>query len=293
MPSKVPFYSEQDLRNIPLPNHGGRYAVVSHGDVIDNAKNQLANAGFNITKEEYRSTLDGQVAQGVYHLDYAGDPDMGMMFAWSNSYNKTMRFKCAVGAYVFICGNGVVRGDMGSYSRKHSGTALPDVISEIDHQISHAKEHYDILLGDKQMLKNVTLTPQLKGKILGELFAYDEILTLTQVGIVKREMDRPSHTYNSDVHSAWTMYNHITLALKESHPSTFMKDHQRVHGYFVDAFGQLVAASPVHDAVQDEDEDDETYDVLAPDPVSPAGGSDFDIDKADAMSQSLYGVNFL
>jgi hypothetical protein len=289
MPSKVPFYSEQDLRNIPLPNHGGRYAVVSHGDVIDNAKNQLANAGFNITKEEYRSTLDGQVAQGVYHLDYAGDPDMGMMFAWSNSYNKTMRFKCAVGAYVFICGNGVVSGDMGSYSRKHSGTALLDVISEIDHQIAHAKEHYDILLGDKQMLKNVSLTPRLKGKILGELFAYDEILTLTQVGIVKREMDKPTHTYNADVHSAWTMYNHITLALKESHPATFMKDHQRVHGYFVDAFGQL-HTPPQIDGGVDPEEEDEIYTV---EPVSPAAGADFDIDKEDAMSQSLYGVNFL
>jgi len=288
MPSKVPFYSEQNLRLAALPNHGGRYAVVSHGNVIDSAKHRILGAGFTIKKEEYRMTVDGQVAQGIYHLDYANDPDMGMMFAWSNSYNKTMRFKCAVGAYVFICGNGVVSGDMGNYSRKHSGTALQDVIAEIDNQIAHAKEHYDVLLHDKQMLKNVTLTPRLKGKILGELFAYDEILTLTQVGIVKREIDKPTHNYNSDVNSAWTMYNHITLALKESHPSTFMKDHQRVHGYFVDAFGQL--HTPQIDGGVDPEEEDDVYTV---EPVSPAGGSDFDIDKADAMSQSLYGVNFL
>jgi hypothetical protein len=288
MPSKVPFYSEQDLRKAPLPNHGGRYAVVAHADVIDNAKNQILNAGFTIKKEEYRMTTDGNVAQGVYHLDYANDPDMGMMFAWSNSYNKTMRFKCAVGAYVFICGNGVVRGDMGSYSRKHSGTALQDVISEIDHQISHAKEHYDVLLADKALLKNVILTPRDKGRILGELFANDEILTLTQVGIVKRELDNPTHNYNTDANSAWSMYNHITLALKESHPSTFMKDHQRVHGYFVDAYGNLI--TPQIGGGVDPEEEDEIYTV---EPVSPAGGADFDIDKADAMSQSLYGVNFL
>lgn len=288
MPSKIPFYSEQNLRLAALPNHGGRYAVVSHGDVIDSAKHRILGAGFTIKKEEYRMTVDGQVAQGIYHLDYANDPDMGMMFAWSNSYNKTMRFKCAVGAYVFICSNGVVSGDMGSYSRKHSGTALQDVIAEIDHQIAHAKEHYDLLLQDKQMLKNVTLTPRLKGKILGELFAYDEILTLTQVGIVKREMDKPTHNYNSDVNSAWTMYNHITFALKESHPSSFMKDHQRVHRYFVDAFGQLVTTT---NQLVDPEEEDESYGVQSPEPVSP--GSDFDIDKEDAMSQSLFGVNFL
>jgi hypothetical protein len=275
MPSKVPFYTEQDLRKATLPNHGGRYAVVSHGDVIDNALNQLAKAGFTIKSTQYRMSNDGNVAQGVYHLDYANDPDMGMMFAWSNSYNKTMRFKCAVGAYVFICSNGVVRGDIGSYSRKHSGTALQDVVDEINNQISHAKEHYDVLLQDKEMLKDTILTPRLKGKILGELFANDEILTLTQVGIVKREMDKPTHSYNAHINSAWSMYNHITLALKESHPSTFMKDHQRVHQYFVDAFGQLVVAQPkVNEEL-----------VIA--------GSDFDIDKEDAMSQSLFGVNFL
>jgi len=288
MPSKIPFYSEQDLRKASLPNHGGSYAVVAHGDVIDNALNQISKAGFTVKNTQYKMSNDGNIAQGVYHLDYANDPDMGMMFAWSNSYNKTMRFKCAVGAYVFICSNGVVSGDMGSYSRKHSGTALQDVVNEITHQINHAKEHYDLLLHDKEMLKNINLSPKDKGTILGQLFADDEILTLTQVGIVKREIDKPSHNYNADIDSAWTMYNHITLALKESHPSTFMKDHQRVHGYFVDAFGQLVTPSPVHNSVQDDDdEDEETYEVVSPEPVSPAGGSDFDID------MNTYGVNFL
>jgi hypothetical protein len=174
---------------------------------------------------------------------------------------------------------------MGSYSRKHSGTALQDVIAEIDQQIALARQHYDVLLNDKQMLKGIKLSARDKGRILGHLFANDEILTLTQVGIVKRELDKPSHNYNSDVDSAWTMYNHITLALKESHPSNFMKDHQRVHGYFVDCYGVLCTAKAI-----DPEEEDETYTV---EPVSPAGGADFDIDKEDAMSQSLYGVNFL
>lgn len=277
MPTKVPFFTEQDLRDVVLPTHGGRYAVVSHGDVIDNVKTQLSIAGFNITKELYKRTFDGQVAQGIYHLDYAGDPDMGMMFAWSNSYNKTMRFKCAVGAYVFICSNGVVSGDMGNYSRRHSGTALQDVINEISDQISKAKSHYNLLLSDKQMLKNVRLTPRDKGRILGELFANEEILTLTQVGIVKREMDNPTHNYNSHTDSAWNMYNNITFALKESHPSTFMNDHQQVHSYFVNQYGQLITPTiqdTIHDPIQDEPE------------LEPAG-SDFDIDSA------FMGVNFL
>ena len=51
MPSKVPFYTEQDLKNASFPTHGGKYAVVPHGDIIDNVKYKLAAAGFNITDQ--------------------------------------------------------------------------------------------------------------------------------------------------------------------------------------------------------------------------------------------------
>lgn len=281
MPPKVPIYTEQQLRQVPLPTHGGRYAVVPHGDVIDEVKKQLNNAGLTIREVIYKMTLDGQVAQGIYYLEEATIQEMGMMFAWSNSYNKTMRFKCAIGAHVFVCGNGVLRGDMGNYSRKHSGTAKQDVFNQIQDQITNALSHYNSLIADKQLLENVILTPRDKGQILGELFANDEILTLTQVGIVKREIDKPSHNYNSHLNSAWTMYNHITLALKESHPSTYLKDHERVHEYFVNKYGQLVTAKTPMEEVGDIQEEPNFEEQ----PVLSLPGSDFDIDKL--------GVNFI
>jgi hypothetical protein len=281
MPPKVPIYSEQQLRQVPLPNHGGRYAVVPHGEVIDEVKKQLQNANFTIRDVIYKMTVDGQVAQGIYYLEESTIQEMGMMFAWSNSYNKTMRFKCAIGAHVFVCGNGVLRGDMGNYSRKHSGTAKQDVINQIQDQITNAHSHYMSLVNDKQMLENVILTARDKGQILGELFANDEILTLTQVGIVKREIDKPSHNYNCDLNSAWTMYNHITLALKESHPSTYLKDHEKVHEYFVNKYGQLITVTTPSEPIIDNQEEPDFEETT----VSTSAGSDFDIDNL--------GVNFL
>jgi hypothetical protein len=238
-------------------------------------KKEFASCGFSVLKEEYRSTESGDVAQGVYHLDYGSDQDMGLMFAWSNSYNKTMRFKCAAGGRVFICMNGVVSGDMNNYSRKHSGTALQDVTAKIKLHIAEAKNHYNNLVADKQMLKGVMLTTKDKGRILGELFAKDEILTLTQVGIVKREMDKPTYNYNCDVNSAWAMYNHITLSLKESHPRSYLHDHERVHQYFINEFGQLITPQNT--------------------PVNT--GSDYDVDTNttvyEPVEESFSHVNFL
>jgi hypothetical protein len=241
MPVKTIFETENYLRSARLPNHGKSYTVISHGAVIDEARTQLAAAGFAIKKELYKTTLTGDIAQGMYHLESGNDPEMGLMFVWSNSYNKTMAFKCAIGAHVFICSNGVVSGDLGTYRRRHSGSALTDVTSFMQEQIADASKYYDKLIHDKQMLKDVHLCQRQKGTILGRLFAEDEILTLTQVGIVKRELDKPSFNYSTNPDSAWDMYNHITLALKDSHPMRYLSNHQRVHEFFVNEYGNLVS----------------------------------------------------
>ncbi len=260
MPVKTQFVTEQHIRNAALPQHGKRYTVIPHGYIIDQTRAELANAGFVINQELYKTSLDGQVAQGVYHLNYGTDQDMGLMFAWSNSYNKMMRFKCAVGAQVFICMNGVVSGDLANYKRKHTGSALVDVTNSIQFQINHAKEYYNNLVADKEMLKQVTLSTSEAGSVVGKLFFDQEILTLTQVGLVKREIDTPTHQYNAPADSAWTLYNHITLALKDSHPLTYLSDHQKLHNFFVNEFGQLKS---VYQAVQDAEEIEE-QDILIP-----------------------------
>lgn len=281
MPAKTSFVTAERLLAVPLPNHGGRYSVVSHGHIITESKQQLANAGFQIDKELYKMSLDGQMAQGIYHLKHGNDPDMGLMFAWSNSYNKMMRFKCAIGAHVFICANGVVSGDIANYARKHSGTALNDVNTHIQSQISHANEYFTNLVADKEMLKQVVLSRGDQASIVGKLFFDKEVLTLTQVGIIKREMDKPTYNYGAHADSAWSLYNHITLALKESHPLHFIKDHQMVHGMFIDQFGQL-NANPYLTPDDDEVELDEEVFVQEEDDVKPA-----------ASDESGLGVVFL
>ncbi len=259
MPAKTSFVTEQHLRNAALPNHGGRYTVISHGYIIDQTRAELATAGFTIDKELYKTSLDGQVAQGVYHLNYGNDPDMGLMFAWSNSYNKMMKFKCAVGAQVFICMNGVVSGDIANYKRKHTGSALADVTTSIQFQISKAKEYYDNLVADKEMLKQVTLTKKEQGSIIGRLFIDQEILTLTQTGMVEREIKNPTHAYTATGTTAWDLYNHVTLALKDSHPLRYLSDHQKVHTFFVNEFGQL---QNIYAPVDDEPDTDLELEAL-------------------------------
>jgi hypothetical protein len=282
MGANTQFVTEEIIRNTPLPSHGGRYGVISHSFIIDETRKELDKAGIGIVRELYKTNKDGQIAQGIYHLNVANDPEMGMMFAWSNSYNKMMRFKCAVGGQVFICMNGVVSGDIASYSRKHIGqTALTDAVNTIQTQIQSADKHYNQLIQDKNMLKNINLTRKDQSALVGRLFCDEEILTPTQTSIVKKEMYTPSHNYNCSNDSAWALYNHITLALKESHPIHYLSDHQKVHNFFVNEYGQLTTSLPVdNDTYYAEETDDVTFTEHVN-----SVGSDFDLD--------VVGVNFL
>jgi hypothetical protein len=230
--------TEDYLKAVDLPNHGKTYTVIPHGHIIDSARQELSKAGFTVDRELYKSTVNGDVAQGVYHLVSDKDPDMGMMFAWSNSYNKAMRFKCAIGGQVFVCMNGVVSGDMASYQRKHTGTALQEATGSIEFQILHAEQFFNKIIADKEALKQVKLTTLQKSHIVGELLIDKQIISSTQVSLVMREINKPTFQYNADPDSAWTLYNHITHALKLSHPLTYLNDHQKLHQHFVMSFVQ-------------------------------------------------------
>jgi hypothetical protein len=252
MPKKIAECTKAHLISVPLPNHGATYTVISHQSVMDYVYTELATAGFSVVHEEYRCTADGQIAHGVYKLNYNNDPELSMMFAWTNSYNKQVRFKCGVGGYINLTGTTMVCGDMGSWARKHTGTADEETIKTIQEQIANAHMYYNQLCSDKESMKGITLNKRKQAQLLGILFAEYQILTTEQASIVRQQMDRPSHVY-VDSNSLWAFYNFVTIALQHSHPKTWMED-QRVLHYFIStvnnfqqcsAPAQIVTPTPV------------------------------------------------
>jgi len=231
MPKKIAECTKAHLTSVSLPNHGASYTVISHQSVIDYVYAELANAGFAVSSEEYRCTADGNIAQGIYKLNFNNDPELSMMFAWTNSYNKQVRFKCGVGAYINLTGTAMVCGDMGSWARKHTGTADEETIKTIQEQITNAYMYYNQLCSDKEAMKEITLNKRKQAQLLGILFAEYQILTTEQASIIRQQMDRPSHVY-ADSNSMWAFYNYVTISLQHSHPKTWMED-QRVLHYFI------------------------------------------------------------
>lgn len=237
MPKRSSTTTKDYLINAPLPQFTESYTVIGHEFVIIKTMDALAAKGFEVKNELYRCNHDAQIAQGIYYLNYGSDPEMGMMFAWSNSYDKSMRFKCAIGGYIFISMNEIVSGTIGSWGRKHTGSADEETNNTILAQIDSADIYYNQLVLDKENMKGVILTKQCFAEVMGRLYFEHNLLTGEQLRIVRDEHHKPSYQYLGDKDSLWCLYNHITRALKTAHPKTWMDQQRMIHWFLTKEFG--------------------------------------------------------
>ena len=76
-------------------------------------------------------------------------------------------------------------------------------------------------------------------ELCGRLFIEDEIISATQLGLIKKEIETPTYDYCCDG-SVWQFYQHCTNATKETTPLNWHKTHQKLGDWFVNEFGLLV-----------------------------------------------------
>jgi hypothetical protein len=176
-----------------------------------------------------------------------------MMFAWTNSYNKQVKFKCVVGAYIDKIGSVMTCGDIGTWTRKHTGTADTETQETIDSHIQNAYMYYNQLVSDKTQMEQISMNKRKQAQMLGILFGEYQILTTEQASIVRDQMKKPIHVLSS-TDTLWAFYNYVTLALQTSHPRTWMEDQRILHHFIseVNKFAPVSQPVPiVSEPVQD------------------------------------------
>ena len=236
------------LVNAALPEATETYTVIPHGAIINKVKSALQAKGLEIERELYRCNDGAQVAQGIYHLKYGSDDDIGMLFAWSNSYDKSMRFKCSIGGYVHKSLASIISGNMGNFGRKHTGSADQEAFDTIDEHIDNATTYFDRLVADKDVMKNLVVSEQIRAEFMGQIYFVNELVTGEHLSMIKQEFKKPSFKYNGVENSVWSMYNSIVYVLQRAHPRHWMDQQKMVHYLMCKRFniesGILSAAQP-------------------------------------------------
>ena len=237
MGKRATLTTQEYLVNAALPEATETYTVIPHGSIIDKVRSALAGKNLEIERELYRCNQGARIAQGVYHLRYGKDPDMSMMFAWSNSYDKSMKFKCSIGGYVHSSLSSIIGTHLDSaYDRKHTGSADNEAFDMIDSQILKAEEYFEELINDKETMKKVSVSELTRAELMGRIYFINELLTSEQLSTVKIQFAKPSFTCSGEKDSLWCMYNAIIMSLHQAHPKTWMDQQRLIHWFLCDHF---------------------------------------------------------
>jgi hypothetical protein len=234
MPSKVPIITKQYLQDASLPNHGGKYTVISHTSIIKYIEDKIAQNGLVIEDCIFRAAQFGQVAAGTYHIKNEQDDEIGLMIGFVNSYNKLLRFGCTVGGYNKKYKNYYIARSVATWKRKHTGNADIEAQEHISDQIDLVSKYYDNIIKSREIMRNVALIPQLRASILGYIYFEKNLLTVDQVSQLKRNLNDKVLDYPSS--NLWELYNHITMVLKSSHPKDWITSQSEVHDILLNMY---------------------------------------------------------
>lgn len=225
--------NEQELFEVELPEKTASYSPVSHRQIIETAQELILGHGLEISKKKYNVARDGKVMNGIYQIN-AANSIFSYQIGFQNSYDKTLPVAFVGGVTVLICSNGMVIGDI-KFLRKHTGS----VSQELDDKILEVVRHLDENLTDAErqaeQMKQIELTSIETAELCGRFFMEEEIITSSQLNIIKSEIKKPTYADFNEP-TLWSLYNHTTHSLKKTHPNMYLRQHEALHKFVSDEF---------------------------------------------------------
>ena len=240
--------NRKEVYNAPIIHWSNdTYTPISNKFIMDMLTDKINNMGLIVRSESYKTALtqDGRIKGVIGGLNISTDNEnYGQRIMFRNSYDKSMSFAITVGSVVWICENGCVSGDY-QYKRIHRGvitgdtsTTQDDIVENINGSFQYLETAFTKVTGQLDELKHFQISPIESYKLIGELFFKQEVINITQMSIIKRELVQSNnfrHIGDTDF-TAYDLYNHITESLKSSSPYSYVKDHIATHKLFEQTF---------------------------------------------------------
>lgn len=235
----------------PIPAMTSTYSPIAHSEFLSELRHKLGENNYEIKGQRLFVNGSGTKLVGFYDVQESGvvaPDDFGfrMSIGFKNSYDKSMTATLVVGATVIICSNGMISGDLITFRRKHTGSVLEELREKMQQGVLSMNASFARLVTDADIMRNYELTMRQKSEILGVMYFEKEIVTPTQLSIVKKELIG-SESFRGN--TLWDLYNNVTVALKKSHPLRYVEDHIRLHDFMSDIAG--ISHAPLSEETQE------------------------------------------
>lgn len=207
-----------------------KHFILQYAMIINFIKANIDKKGYKIKEVEYKTSADLSLINGVLILEKEENEEFNMIFTFTYGYNKLGKFKCAIGTYnehgdVYKIPTPFIKSPPGVI--KDVSTLL-NHIEKVLHTIPAVKQNIeafnDVLSYDE--CNNLSLKQ--RSAIVGELFIETDLITTNQTASIKNET-----LQMKNVDTLFHFYNVTARAVLESHPLTFIEDHQRLYIYYL------------------------------------------------------------
>lgn len=240
--------SREEVYEAPtIPWNNGTYTPISNMFIMDMINSKLSEQGLIARNEDYKTarTKEGLIKGVIGSYDISTpDSDFGQRIMFRNSYDKSMSFAFVAGMVVWICTNGCIKGDY-QYRRIHRGVIMEEtsttqeaIVENINGGFTMLQTSFEKTSAQLRELQHLEISPSESYDILGKLFFEQQVISITQMSIIKKEFEYSKnfrHLGDKDF-TAYDLYNHVTESLKTSHPLSYISDHVKTHALFEEIF---------------------------------------------------------
>lgn len=216
-----------------LPQKTDTYMPVPHMELLQIVESRLLESGYTITKRSVEQSTDGQVIIAHFLISKGeGELDYTQEFGVVNSYNKTKPIVFASGGHVFICANGMVVSEFTTV-RKHTSKVWDEIYDKLTEAIEKMEYNWEKLQQDVLKMTLTFLNLTQKAEVLGRLFVEEEVITITELSKIKKELSKPTHDYEA-CDTLWELYNYVTFVLKDAHILRKTEALKKTHDFMVE-----------------------------------------------------------
>ena len=230
MPKKVGYKTLLDLISAPIPHATKSYTPISHEEAITTIQDMLDDYGYEIEETIYRANENATQAYGYFVFRASTDPEIKGLYAFQNSYDKTMRFTGAVG--VKIDNEAVVISNSQTHMRKHTGSAFIDIKEGIESQISNASIDVSTMITRKNDFSMFSMSKIEYGRLVGELLIEDILMPDQATAAARAWPKNPGrNALKIDNITLWEAYKFISKSVQLTTPMNWMKNLTRLYWY--------------------------------------------------------------
>lgn len=227
------YVERAELDLIPMPEETRTFTPISHLYLVNTFEKIGRDllTGYEFAGDRLAIARDGRQLWGMLTFKKDRD-DILLTVGFTNSYDKSLAIKLAIGGCVVICQNGLFTGDIATFSKKHSAN-VRGVIEDLAITTIYRHLHtFDRIIEDARRLNARIIGDRTAFEAIGVMFG-NEILSPRQATKAIAEWKNPSYP-EFEPRTAYSLLNACTEALKTSPPLVAMEKHSEAYKTIID-----------------------------------------------------------